>query len=58
MKNKYNSFFENTKFGRKLSEIKNKIKENSVYQKISEGISNAYNSCKNGIPLCTEKLEV
>lgn len=56
VKNKYNSFFENTKFGRKLSEIKNKIKENSVYQKISEGISNAYNSCKNGITSMYRKI--
>lgn len=55
-KTKYDNFFENTTFGKKLVSIKNKIKDNSVYQKVTGGISDAYKWCKNGITNTYRKI--
>ena len=55
-KNKYDNFFENTAFGKKLVSVKNKIKDNSVYQKVTGGISDAYKWCKNGITNMYRKI--
>lgn len=55
-KTKYNNFFDNTKAGQKLSSAKNKIKQNSVYQKVTEAFSNAYRWCKDGVTSLYRKV--